>query len=605
MILVDYSKVKINNGFWKIKQDMVKNTTVYAVYDRFKETHRFDALSCSWQEGDPYTPHVFWDSDVAKWIEGVAYILTFERNQILEGIVDQAIEEIVRNSDEHGYFNSHFLVTEREMRFKDRNRHELYCAGHLMEAAIAYYNATGKDALLKAMCRYADYIEQIFKTEDSAAFATPGHPELELALMRLYEATGEKRYAELAKHFIDKRGTNDKDKEIANWSTYAYTMDEQPLREITEPRGHAVRALYLLCGMADVAREFHDQELIAACERSYASIINKRMYITGGIGSTPLGEAITIDYHLPNRTAYSETCAAIALAMFCLRMLRLQNHAKYADTAERVMLNGVLSGISMSGKNFFYVNPLEIDLDFNNVNPATKEKEQYPITRRPEMFGCSCCPPNLVRFLSMIGGYVYGYDEDTVYINQFVDSTLQMDGITVTICTEYPLNGKLDILCETDKKYLAVRMPEWCENATVSHPYLIKNGYMVFDLSVSNQLTIEFEMPVSAIQCNQNVHENAGRIAITRGPVVYCAEAIDNCQSLRSVYLSLDEEYALGECEFLLPSITTTAFKPEESNLLYCKANSETEKMQYKLIPYYAFANREESSMLIWHLKKT
>jgi len=216
MILVDYSKVKINNGFWKIKQDMVKNTTVYAVYDRFKETHRFDALSCSWQEGDPYTPHVFWDSDVAKWIEGVAYILTFERNQILEGIVDQAIEEIVRNSDEHGYFNSHFLVTEREMRFKDRNRHELYCAGHLMEAAIAYYNATGKDALLKAMCRYADYIEQIFKTEDSAAFATPGHPELELALLRLYEATGETSETLHARHCIDKRGTHGKDKEIAS-----------------------------------------------------------------------------------------------------------------------------------------------------------------------------------------------------------------------------------------------------------------------------------------------------------------------------------------------------------------------------------------------------
>jgi len=604
MFLADFSSVKINNGFWKAKQDMVKDTTVYAVYDRFKETHRFDALSCNWQEGAPYTPHVFWDSDVAKWIEGVAYILNFERNQILEDIVDQAIEEIVRNSNEHGYFNSYFLVLEQDKRFKDRNRHELYCAGHLMEAAVAYYNATGKDALLNTMCKYADYIEQVFKIEDSAAFVTPGHPELELALMRLYEATGEKRYAALAKHFIDKHGNNEKDTAIADWATSTYTMDEQPLREISEPRGHSVRALYLLCGMADVAREFDDPELLAACERCFDSIVHKRMYITGGVGSTSLGEAITIDYHLPNRTAYSETCAAIALAMFCLRMLKLKNDAKYADTVERAIFNGVLSGISMSGKNFFYVNPLEIDLEFNNVNPATKEKERYPITRRPEIFGCSCCPPNLVRFLSVIGGYIYGYDEETVYINQFVDSTLQTDGIKVCLRTEYPVDGKLNIQCETDKKFLAVRMPEWCEKATASHSYFLRNGYMVFDLRVSKQIAIELDMPVSAIQCNQNVHENAGRIAITRGPIVYCAEAIDNCQNLRSVYLSPNEEYKLGECEFLVPNIITTAYKSETNNALYYKADSQMEKMRFKLIPYYAFANREESSMLVWFLKK-
>lgn len=604
MKLIDYSKVTINNGFWKTKQDMVRNTTVHAVYDRFKETHRFAALSCTWKEGDPNKPHVFWDSDVAKWIEGVAYILRFERNEKLEEIVDAAVAEIVKNQDEFGYFNSHFLVTEQDQRFQNRDRHELYCAGHLMEAAAAYYESTGKDALLKAMCKYADYIERIFKIEDSAAFTTPGHPELELALMTLYKATGEKRYADLSKYFIDKHGNNDKDQPIADWATINYSMDEVPLRKATEPRGHAVRACYLLCGMADVALEYGDQELFEACERCYESLVNKRMYITGGIGSTRHGEAFTIDYHLPNRTAYTETCAAISLAMFCLRMQKHQNNAKYANTLERAVFNGVLPGISLSGKNFFYENPLEIDVEFNNVNPATNTKERFPITERPEIFGCSCCPPNLVRFLSMIGGYAYGYDEDTVYVNQFMDSDLKTDDTTLTVSTAYPADGKISIHCETTKKYLAVRIPDWCENFTADSAYTVKDGYMIFDASAKTDFVIELDMPVTVIQCNSNVHDNAGRVAVTRGPIVYCAESHDNGRNLQAIYVDPDAEYVVGESEFLLPSITTTAYKPAENNVLYFRANKEMETMTLKLIPYYAYANRGEASMQIWFLKK-
>ena len=268
------------------------------------------------------------------------------------------------------------------------------------------------------------------------------------------------------------------------------------------------------------------------------------------------------------------------------------------------MYNGVLSGISMSGKEFFYVNPLEIDLDFNDVNPATVEKEQYPITRRLEIFGCSCCPPNLVRFISAVGGYFYGYDDDTVYVNQFADSTLQTEDITLCVKTDYPVNGKLDIQCDTDKPYLAVRIPAWCEKVTASQAYTVKNGYMVFDLRVSKSISVELDMPVTAIQCNPKVHENAGKIAITRGPVVYCAESIDNGPDLRAASLRSDGEYTLGECEFLVPNIKTTAYKPKETCALYAKADSQTEEAEFTLIPYYAFANREESSMLVWFIKK-
>ena len=359
---VPFSTVRINDGFWKQKQKMIRETTAYAVYERFRDTGRFEALECKWKEGDPDSPpHIYWDSDVAKWIEGVAYLTALEKCEDLEKIADKAIENIVRNCDENGYFNSHYLVTEQEKRFTNRGCHELYCAGHLIEAAVAYRDATGKDALLKAMCRFADYIEQVFKVEKSAAFTTPGHPELELALVKLYHATGERRYLELSKFFVDEHGTNDKDismEEREKKGILSYNQDEMPLRQRGTVEGHCVRALYLLCSMADLAREYGDAELTAACERCFDNIVNKRMYITGGVGSTYVGETFTVDYHLPNRTAYAETCAAISLAMFASRMQSLRADGRYGDIVERVIYNGMLSVISMDGRSFFYENPL-------------------------------------------------------------------------------------------------------------------------------------------------------------------------------------------------------------------------------------------------------
>ncbi len=401
---IDFRNVKINDGFWKAKQEMCMNSTVKAVYDRFVDTYRFEALKCKWKEGDEEKakPHFFWDSDVAKWIEGVAYILQQNDAPELEEICDNAVDNIVNNADENGYFNSYFLVID-EPKFSNRDRHELYCLGHLIEAAVAYKTATGKDKFLRAMRKYTDYVEKVFKEEQSAGFATPGHPELELALMKLYKATGEKRYADLAKHFIDLHGNNDRDGRKLWWAANEnYNQDEMPLRERSTAEGHAVRALYLLSGMADVAYEYKDAELLAACERCFDNIVTKRMYITGGVGSSPQGEAFTVDFDLPNRTAYTETCAAIALVFFCHRMFEITGKVKYADVLERALYNGVLSGISMDGKSFFYENPLAIDLKFNNVDTSVTEKRRYPITQRVEIFGCSCCPPNMVRFIPSV-----------------------------------------------------------------------------------------------------------------------------------------------------------------------------------------------------------
>ena len=600
-----FEHIKINDGFWKVKQDMVKNSTLYAVYNRFTDTHRFDALSCTWKEGEPDMPHIFWDSDVAKWIEGASYLLMEKRDETIEAIIDDVVDKIVSNSDENGYFNSHFLVTEKDKRFKIRDNHELYCAGHLMEAAVAYNKATGKDKFLKAMCRFADYIDKVFREEKSAGFTTPGHPEIELALVRLYDATGEKRYLELSKYFIDEHGMGKDDAE--NTFSFANNMqnqDEMPLRERSTAEGHAVRALYLYCGMADIAARYNDNELFEACKRVFEDMVNKKMYISGGLGSTHLGEAFTVPYHLPNRTAYAETCAAIAMALFCKRMQLLDINSKYADVAERVIYNGFLSSVSMDGKSFFYENPLEIDPKFNDVNKSTKTKERYPITQRVEVFGCSCCPPNIVRFIPSIADLMYSFDDETIYVHQYMDSETEYDNIHISQKTAYPADGKIKINCSAPQKQIAVRIPSWCSDFRINADYTVTNGYAYIALNGSNEIEIELNMPVICVKSNKRVHENAGRIAVMRGPILYCAEGVDNGEDLAGIAVDISSEFKLEESDFILPSLSVCAYREKDSDMLYSKAGDDYEKFTLRLIPYYAFANRGETEMVIWFLRK-
>lgn len=597
---INFSDIEITDGFWKAKQDMVKNTTADAVYNRFCDTHRFSALKCDWHEGEENMPHIFWDSDVAKWIEGISYILKKERNEHFEKIIDESIDLIEKNSDEHGYFNSHFLVTRKDKRFCLRDQHELYCAGHLIEAAIAYYQATGKNKFLKLMCKYADYIEQIFVKDKSADFTTPGHPELELALVKLYNITNEERYLQLAKFFIDEHGKHNEN--LYEFSNELYNQDEMPLRERQTAEGHAVRSMYLMCGAADVAYLYNDEELLDACKRVFDNVTNKRMYITGGIGSTHIGEAFTVDYDLPARTAYAETCAAISLAMFAGRMSEIEANSKYADIVEKVIYNGFLSGISMDGKSFFYENPLEIDPDFNDINPSTKSKERFPITQRLEVFDCSCCPPNIVRFIPSIADYMYTYDDDILYVNQYMNSETQCGDIKICQNTHYPENGCIKIKCSAGNRRIALRIPGWCKNFKINVGYEMKNGYAI--INPCEEITLELDMPVTFIRANRHVHDAAGRVAVMRGPVVYCAESIDNVSDLKNIKIDINAEYTTSDSEFLLPTIETIAYQEPESDLLYMPAKDDYEKIPLTLIPYYAFANRGTTEMLVWFLTK-
>lgn len=601
---IEFSDVKITGGYWKARQDINRSVTLKAVYDRFNETGRFEALKCDLRDGDTNIPHIFWDSDVAKWIEGASYILHSEKNDQAVEIIENAIDLIIKNSDENGYFNSHFLVAEKENRFRLRECHELYCAGHLIEAAVAYYELTGKDRFLNAVKKYADYIERAFKIDNTAAFITPGHPEIELALVRLYKVTGEKRYIELAKYFIDKRGNCDEPGIYTDWANEYYSQDEIPVRERKTAEGHCVRALYLMCAAADIAYIYKDNDLKTACERFFDSIVNKRMYITGGVGSSNMGESFTIDYDLPNRTAYAETCAAISLAMFAERMLKFGADSRYSDIIERTMYNGIMSGISLDGKSFFYENPLEIDPDFNNINTSTKVKERFPITQRVEVFDCSCCPPNIMRFVASISGLIYGFDDNTVYINQYINSEGDVNGIKISQKTDYPNNGKITVRCNSNKKQIAFRIPCWCKSFNINKNYSIKNGYAYVDLDSEENIELELDMPVRIISANRRIHSDAGRIAVMRGPVVYCAEGIDNGADIKSIALPAESVFELAESEFLLPILKTEAYRPFESDSLYYEAVDDYEKIPLTLIPYYAFANRGESEMQVWLLRK-
>lgn len=603
MKTVNCKNIKITDGFWKAKQDMVNDITLKSVYDRFKETHRFDALDCTWKEGDPDMPHVFWDSDIAKWIEGLAYSLNYSENEELEKLADEAIEKIIKNRDENGYFNSHFLVTGE--RFTVRNEHELYCAGHLMEAAIAYYEATGKKEFLDAMCKYADYIEKVFVKEKTAKFVTPGHPEIELALVKLYEVTGEKRYLELSKFFIDNHGNNSVDQALYPGCNLIYNQDEMPLRERTTADGHCVRALYLFCAMADLAFIYDDKELFEAAERCFMNIVDKRMYITGATGSTCHGESFTIDYDLPNRDAYAETCASIALAFFANRLIKLNPNGKYADVVEKVMYNGSISGISIDGKGFFYENPLEIDVDMNEANRCTDGGKRFPITQRKEVFDCSCCPPNVIRFISSIGEYLYSYTDDTLFVNQYMNSDAEFDGIKVSQITDYPSTEEIKIKIENNvKKYIALRIPSWCKSFEINKAYTLKDGYAYIEIAENDEILLSLSMPVTFISANKKVHECAGRVAVMRGPVVYCIEGIDNGKDLNSLRIDIKEKAEISEKEFLVPNILLKAYKEPENDSLYFEATDELIETNLKFIPYFAYENRGETDMLVWILKK-
>lgn len=613
-----FTAVTIDNGFWHDRQKTNAETTIYSIRDRFRETGRFDAFNFDWKPGMPHKPHIFWDSDIAKWAEAVSYVLEKNPSPALEREIDGVVDLIEAHQDPSGYFNIWFTVVEPENRLKKRTEHELYCAGHLMEAAVAYYHATGKDRFLRLMCRYADYIEQAFVREKTAGFLTPGHPEIELALVKLYRCTGERRYLELSRFFIDNRGRDDPAL-FSQWANARYAQDHLPVREQTTAEGHAVRAAYLYSGMADIAYEYGDTGLLNACRKIFENIVGRRMYITGGIGSSSAGEAFTIDYDLPNPTAYAETCAAIGLAFFAGRMQLLDPDSVYADTVERAMYNGILSGISLDGKSFFYENPLEMDPRLTQRDVSVRDHAvRLPITQRVEVFDCSCCPPNLSRFIASIGNFLYTAGENTLFIHQFIHSRahLTISGHPVDIRqeTRYPADGKVRISADGPAGMeIAVRIPGWCRRYDIrvngaAARCEIKKGYAYIPCTGSpTVIELELAMEPQLMEASPDVQDDAGRVALQRGPLVYCLESVDNGPRLRDIAIGRDFTPRLKYHElFGAYVIEAEGYRRDAGRFtqLYQPAGDTYRKEKLTFIPYYAFANRGESEMIVWIARK-
>lgn len=588
-----FTKVDLTGGFLKEKQELNASTTIRAVYDRFYETGRVGAFNFDYKEGDEIKPHIFWDSDLAKWIESAAYILKKQSAPDLEEKADALIAKVKEHQGEDGYFNVYYTVVAPTERFTNRDKHELYCAGHMMEAAVAYADATGKTDLLDCMEKYADYIARVFVEEQSAAFRTPGHEEIELALVRMYRYTGKKKFLDLAAHFINARGA------VEEPLKEEYYQSHAPLREQKSAVGHAVRAMYLYTGAAYLAKETGDETLVSALKTLWEDVTERKMYVTGGIGSTYIGEAFTKPFDLPNDGAYTETCASIGLILFANAMLAIENDARYANVIERALYNGMLSGLSLDGSSFFYENPLEINL-LERIPETRFGKKKLPITQRVKCFRCSCCPPNITRLLATIGNYVFGKDGDTLYVNQFTSATLSDGDVTAEMTTAYPLDGAVKVKASGVSR-IAIRVPDWCDRVRFDRPHRMERGYAIFE-NDGTEISVVFDMTPRAVYADSRVLRAADQLCIMRGPVLYCAEAVDNGGELHSFRVQKDFTVReLPESFGSLPKLEITAQKRLPfARGLYSNTPPKQEEGLLTLVPYYTFANRGESDMRVW-----
>lgn len=607
---VPFTSVVIADKFWAQRIETNRKVTIPYAFKKCEETGRISNFAkAGGLMGGKHEGIYFNDSDVYKVVEGAAYSLKIHPDTELEKYVDEVIDKIAAAQWEDGYLYTFYSLPQRqpEKRWSNvRKMHELYCAGHFFEAAVAYYQATGKDKILNVAVRLADYIDSVFGPDDKRD--VPGHEEIEIGLVKLYRQTGNDKYLRLAKFFLDERGRADV-RELYG----QYCQDHKPIVEQSEAVGHAVRAGYLYCGIADVAALTGDTNYIKAIDRIWENVATKKLYLTGGIGARRKGEAFGDNYELPNETAYCETCAAIANAMWNHRMFLLQGDAKYIDVLERVIYNGFLSGISLSGDKFFYPNPL-----------ASDGKRQ-----RSPWFGCACCPTNIVRFVPAIGGYAYARNGDSLYVNLFITGggsfKLKNNSVKLKQLTRYPWEGDIKITVEPKRPAefpIYMRIPGWARNQPVPsdlYKYMEKsdekvtlkvNGAVVpLDMDKgfarirrnwkkNDVIQLNLPMPIRRVFCNKKVKDNVGKVALERGPIVYCAEEVDNGPNVRRLVLSADVRIKPEYRADLLGGVCVIkgwvrTWHREQQHVYPAKQD-------FVAIPYYAWAHRDAGEMAVW-----
>jgi DUF1680 family protein len=615
-VAVAHTAITFEDSFWAPRLQTVRKDTLFYIHQQFVQHEYFEFYQRPWQGGTRIVPYVFWESDFYKWIEAASYSLATHPDPALEKLVDEVITYLAGFQQPDGYLNLWFIAVEPDKRWSNlRDLHELYCAGHLIEAAVAHFQATGKRTLLDMACRYADYIGSVFGDEEGKRRGYCGHQEIELALIKLYRATGVRRYLDLSHYFVEERGKQPHyfdgearargEDPAAFWAkNYEYNQSFVPLREQREVVGHAVRAMYFYSAIADLAKELHDETLLQTCERLWQHLSSKRLYLTGGLGSSSDNEGMTADYDLPNDTAYAETCAAIGLVLWGHRMLQLDANHRYADILECALYNGVLSGLALDGKSFFYENPLE---------------SQGNHHRQP-WFRCACCPPNIARLLASLGGYVYGVNASEIMVHLYVQSTANIpvgdQHVIIQQHTNYPWDGAIQLgieLAEPVEFAINLRIPGWCRSARLAvngeaATLDVQKGYarIARRWQSGDQITLDLEMPVERVYAHPAIRDDVGTVALQRGPLVYCLESADNAVPFNQLQLPQSSSLQSQFEPALLGGVATITGQAEVqtaedwADTLYRTVPPTNQPHTLRAIPYYAWANRQPGEMRVW-----
>lgn len=648
--------IKVNDKFWEryfklIRDEMIpyqwnvlhdqENITIDKERDDenipSEKSHAIQNLkiAAGLAEGDHYG-WLFQDSDVYKWLEAASNSYAIHPDEKLLSMMDEVISLIEAAQDEDGYISTYYQINNPKLKFRRLfESHELYCAGHLIEAAVAHYKATGSERLITVSNQFVQCIKNHFGDEEGKINGADGHQEIELALVKLYEVTKDESLLELSAYFLEVRGQDPDfykkqlEENIENGLSQGpiptinneYHQSHKPVMEQEEAVGHAVRLVYMAAAMADVAYYLNNEKMYEACKKIWKNIVTKRMYITGGIGSTVHGEAFTYDYDLPNDTMYCETCASIGMMFFAKNMLKHETDASYSDILERCLYNTVISGVALDGKHFFYVNPLEVQPEACQKDPG----KSHVKATRPSWFGCACCPPNIARTLTSLDQYIYSSNEDSVFAHLFMDNEgeINLDKGTVAIRQEttMPYSGNVRFYLELDninKMRLGIRIPSWAEDFQIIKDGKevegkLDRGYLYLEIS-KRQTVIDVHFEMKAIQWASHplVRGNQGKVALQRGPFVYCLEEEDNGENLhlnsitnQQVTEKPVEDSALGDIVLLETIGQKEKITKEWNERLYQKyATKEVEQTQLTFIPYYTWANRSSGQMQVWVNKK-
>jgi DUF1680 family protein len=571
----------------------------------------------------------FQDSDVAKWLEAASYSLQATPSSKIERIVDEAVDIIASAQGDDGYLNTYFTIGKPGQRWTDFSHgHELYCAGHLIEAAVALYEATGKRRLLEVMERYVDYIDSVIGPQPGKLHVYCGHPEIELALARLYRTTKRQKYLDLSRYFINERGNQPcflvdeptfgstaKDR----WFDLSYHQAHAPIREQDKPEGHAVRAMYLYASVADAVLESGDASLLEALERLWRNLVEARMYITGGVGSQAHGERFTVDFDLPNDRAYAESCGSIGLVFWAHRMIQIKPRGVYGDVLERALYNNVLAGISLSGTEYFYANPLRVD----PIAVRYREDLKHVSAARQRWFGVACCPTNIVRLICSLGHYIYSSNENELFVHLYVESEAEVASsrwsVRIKQQTGYPWTDSVAITLNPSDAVeltMAIRLPSWCrdprftvnDESPLHAKELVRDGYIYIlrTWHAGDKIRVDFSMRAERVAADSRVAENAGRVALQRGPFIYCLEETDNGRNLSDLAIPRETKLVEESRPELLGGVVAISGLSVRGGLettqgnLYGPPTSHSSSARFTAVPYCTWCNRTPGEMIVW-----